>query len=625
MRNAIAAVFAALIVIAIAVYGWQMVEDRVSTQDARPEATIDVLVEALALGPDANLVAAVRSGGDVLANAVATFDRALDGPTWRTERGQVSMVDDARAQVTVTITLASEVFGPVTWDTTVEATRVRGVWGIDAHIATLHPDLGPGHTVVVMRQDVNRAPILAHDGEALTSHGNAWNIGIAPAQVFNEERLLQTWEAALPRSLGDLQDLLERDDLNPTWFYPVVTVSQAQYEEAWRRLRAVPGVIARDASDASPTDNDFATHVLGRVGRPTAEQATQLGVPGTAIVGLRGLEREFETQLVGSEIARLVIVRPNGAEVTELASVQDDPSSPLHTTLDLTVQQALENALVGVSSPTGVVVVGTDTGAIRAAASRPLAGYHRAFEGNYPPGDAFLPVIAEVLLASGVSLDDEVACPGEAAVVGARLTAPADLGDTTVEAALAAGCDTSLGTLASQLDVAAFMAGAQRFGFGVEPVLPLAAATPALPAPVDATELVRAAVGQARVQSSVLHVASTVGAAVTGTWHAPYLLVDDTDERVSTDLSAGTSDGIRRLLALGAEPGGSAPVIGSLGAAGIAGTAPVTGASTVHAWAIGVIDDLAFAVLVEDTGGDVAPATRIAERFLRELASLRRD
>jgi cell division protein FtsI/penicillin-binding protein 2 len=625
VRNAIAAGFAALIVIALAVYGWRMVDDRVSTQDARPETTIDVLVDALARGPDANLAAAVRSGGDVLGDAVATFDRALDGPAWRTERGQVMMVDDARAQATVTITLASEVFDTVTWETAVEATRIRGVWGIDADVATLHPDLRAGHTVVVMRQEVNRAPILAHDGEALTSHGAAWNIGIAPGQVFNEERLLQTWEAALPRSLGDLQALLERDDLNPTWFYPVVTVSQEVYEEAWRRLRAVPGVIARDASDASPTDSDFATHVLGRVGRPTAEQAAQLGVPGTAIVGLRGLEREFETQLVGSEVARLVIVRPNGAEVTELARVQDDPSSPLHTTLDRTVQQALENALVGVSSPTGVVVVHTESAAIRAAASRPLTGYHRAFEGNYPPGDAFLPVIAEVLLAAGVSLDDEVACPAEAAVIGARLAAPGDLGDTTVEAALAAGCDTSLGTLASRLDVAAFMAGAERFGFGQDPVLPLLAATPSLPEPVDPTELVRAAVGQARVQASVLHVASTVAAAVTGTWHAPYLLADDAEGRPTGDLSAGTTDGLRRLLGLGAEPDGSAPMFGPLGAAGVAGTAPVTGASAIHAWAIGVVDDLAFAVLVEDTGGDVAPATRIAERFLRELASLRRS
>jgi cell division protein FtsI/penicillin-binding protein 2 len=625
VRNAIAAVFAALIVIAIAVAGWQLVEDRVSTEDARPEATIDVLVEALARGTDANLAAAVRSGGDVLDGAVALFDRALDGPSWRTERGPVTMVDDARAQATVTITLASEVFDTITWDTTVEATRIRGVWGIDAGSSTLHPELRTGHSVVVMREEVNRAPILAHDGEALTSHGSAWNIGIAPAQVFNEERLLQTWETVLPRSLGDLQALLERDDLNPTWFYPVVTVSQEQYETAWRRLRAVPGVIARDARDASPTDSDFATHVIGRVGRPTAEQAAQLGVPGTAIVGLRGLEREFETQLVGSEIARLAIVRPNGTEVTELARVQDDPSSPLHTTLDRTVQQALENALTGVSTPTGVVIVDTDTAAIRAAASRPLSGYHRAFEGNYPPGDAFLPVIAEVLLASGVSLDDEVACPAEAAVVGARLAAPADLGDTTVEAALAAGCDTSLGTLASRLEAAAFMAGAERFGFGVEPILPLPAATPSLPEPVDTTELVRAAVGQARVQASVLHVASTVGAAVSGTWHAPYLLADDADDRVAADLSPGTTDGIRRLLALGAEPDGSAPMFGPLGAVGVAGTAPVTGASTVHAWAIGVIDDLAFAVLVEDTGGDVAPATRVAERFLRELASLRRD
>ena len=53
----------------------------------------------------------------------------------------------------------------------------------------------------------------------------------------------------------------------------------------------------------------------------------------------------------------------------------------------------------------------------------------------------------------------------------------------------------------------------------------------------------------------------------------------------------------------------------------------MTGAAEEHAWAVGVVDDagthLGFAVLVEDTAGDPAPARRIAEQFLRELAALR--
>ena len=64
--------------------------------------------------------------------------------------------------------------------------------------------------------------------------------------------------------------------------------------------------------------------------------------------------------------------------------------------------------------------------------------------------------------------------------------------------------------------------------------------------------------------------------------------------------------------------------LGAVGAQGFTGTAPVTGASTVHAWAVGVLDDLAFAVVTEDNGGSTELAVQVAERFLREVAALRR-
>ena len=213
-------------------------------------------------------------------------------------------------------------------------------------------------------------------------------------------------------------------------------------------------------------------------------------------------------------------------------------------------------------------------------------------------------------------------------VVGAAVTAPRPLGDTTVGPALAAGCDTSLAALAADhLDPDGLVAAGERFGFGTSLDLPLPAATPDLPVPVDTTELVRAAAGQARVLASPLHVATVLAAASEGTWHAPYLLRDSEVERPSAELSPTATEDLRRLLELGGTDPGSAAGFGALGAGGFVGTAPVTGGAEEHAWAVGVVDDagapLGFAVLVEDTGGDPAPARRIAEQLLRELAALR--
>lgn len=628
LRTAIAAGFAALVVVAAVLVGWRAVADRLAPDEATPADPIDAVVAALEAGPDGDVAAAVRSGGEELQAAVDAFAQGLTVTSWTVERGPVD-VDDARASAPLTVTLATEEAGEITWETTIETTRVRGEWGVDASATTLHPEMRPGRGVMVERRDVTRAPILDRDGEPLTSHGASRSIGISPERIVNEERLVETWATTLPESLGDLEELLARTDLQPDWYYPVVTVSETRYEEVWTRLRAVPGVLARDAEDATPGSGDLAAHVLGRVGQPTAEQAADLGVPPDATVGLNGLERVFEDQLVGSAETRVVIADADGDEVAELGTAQADTSGPVATTLDATVQQAVENALTGITTPAAVVVVDAADGAIRASASRPLDGYNRAWEGNYPPGDALLPVPAEALLAGDVTLGQPAACPQREVVVGAAFDAPRPLGDTTVGEALAAGCDPTLATLAADLDPSALVQAGERFGFGVGLDLPLATATPDLPEPVDTTELARAAAGQARVLASPLHVASLHAAVASGGWHAPYLLREDDVERPSTELSPTAIEDLRRLSELGAGPAGSAAGFADLGAGGVVGTAPVTGDDVAHAWAAGTVpgaregDTLGFAVLVEDTAGDTGPARRIAEQFLRELEALR--
>src|SRR5690606_35877833 len=125
--------------------------------------------------------------------------------------------------------------------------------------------------------------------------------------------------------------------------------------------------------------------------------------------------------------------------------------------------------------------------------------------------------------------------------------------------ALAAGCDPTLAALASRLDADDLVAAGERFGFGTSFDLPLAAASPDLPAPIDTTELVRAAAGQARVVASPLHVATVYGAAASGTWHAPYLLRDEEVERSASELSPTALEDLRRVLELGGTgPDGSA-------------------------------------------------------------------
>ncbi len=617
-RSAIAAVFAAIVVVAAAVVGWQAVSSRTGDDESSPVPAMRAVADAIEDGT--GLVAAARSGGEEMQAALDAFLVPL-APTEVVAEVLDLDVDDAEATATLRVTLTTEVVGEITWDATIAASRRRGNWGVDGGATTIHPDMRPGRLVEVVRTDVTRAPILAHDGTALTSHGSSQVIGIAPGRVVNDERLRTTWASTLPGSLQDLIDLLERTDTNPEWFYPVVTVSQATYEDVWPRLRSIPGVLARESSDETPTGESFARHVLGRVGEPTAELADELGVDPTTIVGLYGLERVFEERLVGSSEVRVLITQSDGDEVSVLATSEDDSAGPLETTLDRTVQQAVENALEGVEVPAAVVMVDLADGGIRASASRPLGGYNRAWEGQYPPGDAFALVAAEAVLGTGVDLDDPATCPNREAVAGALLTARLTLEETTVGHALAAGCDTTLGMLVADLESGELDAAAGRFGFGEEPDLVLPATGGSFPAPIDRTEQVRAGVGQGRVLASPLHLASVAAAAATGTWRPPFLLPDD-DRPGPRDLTPAAAGDLRVLLDLATEDTGAGTALGAVGGRGYVGSAPVTGGDDAHAWAVVVGDGVAGVVLVEDTAGATELAESIAVRFLRELDAL---
>ena len=627
----VAGLAAVLVLGTVVGVGWWLLEGGGPLGEEEPgdtaEATLDAYLLAWERGAHVRMTEHVRDPGEELVGVHEQLHDAIDAEGLDTEVLRLDESDDGRATARVELRWEVAYADDLVWEVEIELLRERGEWSVAWEPAAVHPDWQPGLVFDVETSEVDRAPILATDGTELAGRGERIVLGFEPASVEDADELIDAFEEATGAGDAAAREL-GRDELVDDWFYPVVTLSSGPGEDAWADLRDVPGVLRRTTEGRTLVEEGFARHVVGEVAEATAEQLEQLGEPYEVgdEVGQFGLEAAFERELVGSDEVTVTLRDGEDGPVREtILAYQADPSEPLETTLDVAVQRAVENALVGVETTAAVVVVDTADGAIRGSASRPLTQYNRAFSGTYAPGSTFKVVTLEALLGDGMSPDDEVACPENVRVHGLQITnvGDLDLGATTLRRAFAESCNTTFAPLGVELGSDALAEAAQRFGFGWEPDLGLTASGGDFAEPDDDAALAASAFGQARVASSPLHLASVAAATMTGTWHPPYLLVDR-DRHEPRQLADGVVDDLRELLREAVADGTGTEADVDADVRGKTGTAEADD-DVEHAWFIGSFRDLGFAVLVEEGGSGGRVAAPIAGRLVRELDALLDD
>jgi cell division protein FtsI/penicillin-binding protein 2 len=623
----------------VAYGGWWLVSESdlltgAAREAAVPDDTVQAYADAWEAGDHAAMIELVRQPPEDFTRIHEQLRAGLEVRSFTVEAGEAVTGDpeesqEGRASAPLEVTVILPGDRELSWTTQMELLRERGAWGVAWNHATVHPDLRPGLVFDREVTPVDRVPILAADGTVLAGSGERVTFGFEPSQVSDPEAFVEAFEEAVPGAGATADRLVSRGDLVEGWFYEVITVSGARAEEIGPLLRDVPGVLPPRTSEGRTLLTDgFAQHVVGRVDEATAEQLEQLGPPYEAgdEVGQFGLEQVFETDLIGGE---QVVVSLRDGETGPVRHVLDEHTTgaePVETTLDVSVQQAIENTLFGVEEPSAIVVVDASDGAIRGSASRPLSGYNRAFGGRYPPGSTFKVVTAEALLAGGLDQATEVECPAEAIVGGLRITNAGDLalGTTTFRRSFADSCNTTFARLAAdRLGDGQLGEAARRFGFGTEFDLPLQAFGSSFPDPADTAELGAAAFGQARVEASVLHLATVAAATVDGTWHEPHLLAEEAGG-ASSQLASGVLADLQELmLAVVTEGRGDTAAVEGVEVRGKTGTAQAEAGAVEHAWFIGTWEGLGYAVLVEDGGSGSEVAAPLAGRLVAELVALR--
>jgi cell division protein FtsI/penicillin-binding protein 2 len=506
------------------------------------------------------------------------------------------------------------------------------VWLVDWSPAVVHPKLTADSALERVRELPPRAAILDREGRPLVTDQEVIRVGVVARRTLdqNVQKLAELLDL-------NYEGLLQRSKSTPaSQFVEAVVLRKAEHEIVKRSLDAIPGVVEQtDTLPLAPT-RQYARGVLGVVGPATKETLEKAGPLASSVdaVGSFGLQAIYQQQLAGQPGGRVNLVDADDGSVLEtLHEFAPVAGTPLQISLDKEVQDAAERALASTGATASLVAIDTETGDILAVANGPTekAGEDRALNGRYAPGSTFKIVTTTALLSDGLTPSETVPCPPTITVSGKRFEnydGLGSLGAVPFSKDFTESCNTAFISQATDLAPDALQEAADSFGIGDEWDLPLASFSGDVPTSSDPVDQAAAAIGQGRVLMSPLAMASVAATVASGTPRTPQLVVGGPPQETAPaaplpalveaqtlrDLMLETvRAGTARVLAIPGEEVGAKTGTAEYGSGTSAG---------LHAWMVGFLDRIAFAVIVENGVSGAQTAGPIARQFLLGLGDL---
>src|SRR5271170_1935482 len=239
--------------------------------------------------------------------------------------------------------------------------------------------------------------------------------------------------------------------------------------------------------------NGFVAHMIGYVGEVTEDMLNQpqfeLYSPGD-VVGVSGVEKQYNNLLMGKNGFRRAVVNSKGREVGGLDETPAEPGKQLKLTLDLDLQVAAEEAIEGKNG--AIVAMDPHTGEILAMVSRPTFDpndfavkisrdewnklindpdkplLNKAIQAQLAPGSTFKIIMATAGWQEGIAQTLNVHCTGGAVFYGRRFGCwvKSGHGDVSLPKAIYQSCDVFFYTLAEKLGIDRIAKYATAFGLG---------------------------------------------------------------------------------------------------------------------------------------------------------------
>jgi penicillin-binding protein 2 len=238
----------------------------------------------------------------------------------------------------------------------------------------------------------------------------------------------------------------------------------------------------------------LAAHLLGYVGEITEKELTSNQFPGVvpgSLIGQSGIERSYNTSLMGKDGTRKVLVDSLGREVGLFEETDSVIGNEIRLSLDLQLQEVAEKALDGKVG--SIVAMDPRNGEILAMASSPtydpndfatrishrtwadLVNHpdrpmqNRAIQNSYSPGSIFKVIMAAAGLEAGLLEEDPaVVCRGGAVYYGRTFHCAKREGHGAVrlEQAIAKSCNIYFYELGRRMGISKIAQYASALGLG---------------------------------------------------------------------------------------------------------------------------------------------------------------
>ena len=613
-RTPVIIVIAALAVIALVVGGiafWR------TTADDGTDAA-EQLAGTLAEGGsdlDAEVLGALRDTGATAEVALADAGDAEDGTRTATYDWTWTLPDDAG-----------------TWEYTTTATLTKGEDGCAPQLtpAALGPELEDGEMLAVRAVDPELGTITDRDGTQLYGPRDVKVLGLDKSQLAADQ--LDSSARDLAAALGTDADRYAESvaGAGEEAFVPALTIrvsDEGEYDLA--RAGQVPGFHALEEQRPLAVERDYAPGVLGSLREATAEdvEASDGEIQAGDQVATGGVIAAEQDAILGT--SGLEIVATGGEQERPLHEVDPVAGTTVRTTLDDDLQRRATAAIADEDSPSAVIALSASTGDVLAAALGPTGqSYPVGLVGQYAPGSTFKTVTALSLLRAGVTPDTELQCPETASVAGrsfknADSMDPSLFGTMPLRSVIAHSCNTALLLQHETVSQAELADAATTLGIGQEAPAGLDAFMGSIDPADEGVEHAAAMMGQGRVLTSPLAMATVLASVQNGATVTPRILADSEPAapEVPTPLTEDEAAQMQEMLR-GVVTDGSLddfadlpgePVIGKTG------TAEYTneeGELALHSWVIVAQGDLVVAAFVEDGSYGSVTAGPIAREVL---------
>ena len=511
----------------------------------------------------------VQHGSTAEASFMATIDIAQQGRVW-TYRGQFGL------------------------------RQVDGAWKVDWMPSVVNPSLSQGDRLAVVTRFPARASVLDAKGDPLQVPAPAYVLGVWPARLSSQAATAQAFARLTSLQAG--QVLGQIAAAPPDQFLRLATVDTATYAGLRSSLHEVPGLVVRPESQR--LFQAEATGLVGGVGSEINERLRADGAlyaPG-ATIGLSGLEQAYQRQLVGTPTTEVVVVNSAGVQTAVLSQWPGAAGTPVHTTINPTVQSAALTALDGVSSSGEIVAVQASTGEVLAVAQHQAAGAlpaEGALNAKLTPGTAFTIVSAAALVSNGLLVSTQVSCANSFIVGGQTFTSDGTGEQKPFSTAFAEGCSTAFADLSERLSASQWAQVVREFGIGSDwSVLPVPAFSGSVPSAAGDADLAAQTIGQGNVQMSLLSMAMVAAAVDAGRWHVPQMIQASSDpastpgSTLDPDMMSALRGLMRGAVRSGAAQAASVPGAQVYGQVGLVHTG-----SGWLSWFVGYRGDVAIAAI----------------------------